>query len=138
MKRLSGGAKISSHANFQGLPGPLKYQRIGGGSGGTWPANQTGIAGIEFATKNTGGAQIDFGWIRLEWNPNTGVPGRITAIDWAYDTTGNPAGILAGQETAAPEPSSLLLTMLAAGSAGVLAWRKRRQAAKDAVANAPA
>ncbi len=133
LKRLASGAKISAGAgNFQGLPGPLRYERLQFPSRnhGTWPANQTGFAGIEFGTA---GGKTDFGWIRLSWNGGgAGGPVRIVD-DFAYDNTGSP--ILAGS---VPEPSTLLLTMLAAGSAGVMAWRKRRQAAKDALANATA
>jgi hypothetical protein len=62
-----------------------------------------------------------FGWIRITGGPTAGFPATI--VDWAYEDSG--AGILAGA-TAVPEPSSLALGCLAAGAAGLAAWRKRK------------
>jgi hypothetical protein len=62
-----------------------------------------------------------FGWIRITGGPTQGFPATI--VDWAYDDSG--AGILTG---VIPEPSSLALGCLAAGAAGLVAWRKRTAA----------
>jgi len=62
-----------------------------------------------------------FGWIRVTGGPTAGFPATI--VDWAYEDTG--AGILTGAGIV-PEPSSLALGCLAAGAAGVAAWRRRK------------
>lgn len=82
----------------------------------------TGFAGFKTAGGN-------FGWIRLLWNASNGFPNSITAVDWAIEDSG--AGILAGATSAAavPEPGTLSMALLAAGAAGIAAWRKRRAAA---------
>jgi hypothetical protein len=87
---------------------------------GAFASGQTGTAGFQLPTSKGGG----FGWIRLEVldRNSDGYPDEFKAIDWAYNDAGG--GINAGQTTAVPEPSALGL--LAMGSAGVLAWRRRR------------
>jgi hypothetical protein len=70
----------------------------------------------------------DLGWLKIAV-PNSahGVPVGVDILAWAYnDVAGQP--ILTGQTTV-PEPSSLALALLAAGSVGVLAFRRRRNAA---------
>lgn|ERR1035437_716822 len=62
-----------------------------------------------------------FGWIRINGGPTQGFPATI--VDWAYEDSG--AGILTGA-TAVPEPSSMALGCLAAGAAGLAAWRRRK------------
>jgi hypothetical protein len=82
--------------------------------------NHTGFAGFELPSAKGGG----YGWIRFE--QITGPDGKVDdleAIDWAYNNAGG--GINAGQGVSVPEPSALGL--LAMGSAGVLAWRRRRR-----------
>ena len=64
-----------------------------------------------------------FGWIRINGGPTLSFPATI--VDWAYDDSG--AGILTGAGIV-PEPSSLALGCLAAGAAGLVAWRKRKAA----------
>ena len=131
LKRLSHGAVISDGAGGSGAGWGGDFAKLANrklvngnlaGSGGTWPKSQAGFAGIRF---NTAHGQTDYGWMRLEWQPDGyGVPDKLTMIDWAYDDSG--ATISAGNE-GVPEPSSLTLVLLAAGSMGVLAWRKHRQ-----------
>jgi hypothetical protein len=85
----------------------------------------TGYAGFKLANG-------DLGWIRLKGTTSFGPPDvSLTALGWAYnDVAGAPitAGETAAPASPVPEPSSLALALMAAGSAGVLAWRKRRQA----------
>jgi hypothetical protein len=89
-------------------------------TGGNFLTGKTGFAGFDLPDG-------DLGWIRLEISSNgSGLPDTITAIDWAYNDVAG-ATITGGQTGAVPEPSALGL--LAMGSAGVLAWRKRRNAA---------
>lgn len=90
-----------------------------------WNPNSTGFAGFSF--NNAG--QTDYGWVRLTYSVGAnGLPDSMTAIDWAYDSTGNP--IQAGQTIAAtPEPATAGLAALALGSAGILALRRKRKTA---------
>ncbi len=75
----------------------------------------------------------DLGWIQLRVS-DTGsstYPNEVTVIDWAYnDVSGG--SIFAGQTTAVPEPSSLALGLLAAGSAGLAALRRAKVRAQGA------
>ena len=54
----------------------------------------------------------------------------MTVIDWAYNDVAD-ALINAGEGAPAvvPEPSTMTMALLAAGSVGVLAWRRRRKEA---------
>ena len=95
------------------------------------PSNVYGFAGFRTAGTGTGSTFIQrFGWIRLKWNSNSGFPNSITALDWAIEDSGAP--IIAGDTGAAstPEPGTMSMALLAAGAAGIVAWRKRRAAAK--------
>jgi len=60
-----------------------------------------------------------YGWIRITGGPASGIPATI--LDWAYEDSG--AGIQTG---VVPEPSSVALGCLAAGAAGLAAWRRRK------------
>jgi hypothetical protein len=94
----------------------LHWTSTGGKKYGNFQGGQPGFIGFELANG-------DLGWLRVEV---TADDQNVTAIDWAYnDVAGAP--INAGQTSSAvPEPSALGL--LALGSAGVLAWRRRRTA----------
>ena len=124
LKRLASGVNISAGAGVFGVGDhTLRYRRVGalGGSTqhGSWAENQSGFAGVRF----NGGTATQFGWIRLKWNSNGGgMPDSITAIDWAYNSVANQS-IFAG---AVPEPAAaaVVAAALAAGWAGVVAWRR--------------
>jgi len=65
---------------------------------------------------------VEPGWIQVQF---TGTfPGSFDITGWAYNTDGP---INAGQTSATPEPSYLPLMLLAAGAAGVLAWKRSRR-----------
>ncbi|MGI8966943.1 MAG: PEP-CTERM sorting domain-containing protein, partial [Limisphaerales bacterium] len=83
----------------------------------------TAFMGLEF--RNNANTTNFFGWLRLTGGPGVApTPGfPATVVDWAYDNTG--AGIRVG---AVPEPGTLALGCLAAGAAGMIAWRKRKKA----------
>jgi hypothetical protein len=96
----------------------------GSSSLGTWQTmtpeftGTTAFMGVEFPDASN----IElFGWIRIAGGPTAGMPATI--VDWAYEDSG--AGILTGAGLI-PEPSSLALGCLAAGAAGLSAWRKRK------------
>jgi len=141
LKRLASGAVISAGKGFSTsastLVEPFGQFGVQSNTKGTWPKSVTGFAGVEFKISG----QFHFGWVRLEWldTNNTGVggksgfPNEVKAIDWAYnDVAGAPIAAGQGIPAAAPpipEPGTLSLMLLAMGSAGVLAWRKRRQQA---------
>jgi hypothetical protein len=78
----------------------------------------TAFMGVEFFGASSNPL---FGWIRITGGPTLGFPATI--VDWAYENSG--AGILTGAGLI-PEPSSLALGCLAAGAAGLAAWRKRK------------
>jgi hypothetical protein len=94
----------------------------GSSSLGTWQtmtpefAGTTAFMGVEFPDASN---NLLFGWIRITGGPTTGIPATI--VDWAYESSG--AGIVTG---VIPEPSSVALGCLAAGAAGLAAWRRRK------------
>ena len=63
------------------------------------------------------GGTFFYGWIRVSTNSDLS---SVTVHDWAYENTG--VEIAAGE---IPEPGNLGL--LAAGAAGLMAWRRRRR-----------
>jgi hypothetical protein len=132
LKKLASGTMISTNLKgvWEGGVAPLATQTAtanGSHINHGWPAgNQTGFAAFRFTTASKG---FDFGWVRLKYTlGSNGLANAVTAVDYAYDDTG--ASILAGQTTSAtPEPSTAALALLAAGAAGVMALRRRRQTA---------
>jgi hypothetical protein len=70
-----------------------------------------------------------YGWAQLKVTPDPEFgAAEVTLMDWAYDTSG--AQIPAG-DTGTPEPSTFVLTGLAAlalGAKGLRAWRKAKLA----------
>jgi hypothetical protein len=85
----------------------------------------SGFFGFELPGSKGGG----YGWMNIDFvlNPaNPGFTGELAITDLAYNDGADPAnlGISAGDGRSVPEPSALGL--LAMGSTGVLAWRRRR------------
>ncbi len=92
---------------------------------GDFNKGRTGFAGFRFRTGSLSGMPLyHYGWIRLRWDDflvaYQDFPQIETVIDWAYNTTSN-APIHIGT---VPEPSTLVLALMAAGAAGVQAWRR--------------
>jgi hypothetical protein len=135
LARLSSGAAISGAAatgsNFFGTGFRfVDYERVFSTSRHTYGWSKTkGFGGFSFF--NSVADQKDYGWIRLQYGiGKSGLINSLTAVDWAYDDSG--AAIIAGDTglSSTPEPSTMALSLLAAGAAGVGALRKRRAAAK--------
>jgi hypothetical protein len=138
----TGNSNALNLAASQQLTGP-RFDRYGAGlrhlyviypsfvftDEGEFRTGVSGFAGLSFY----GGAFYrQFGWIRLRVDDtNTdGFIDKLTAIDWAYETVpGAPLHVGATSGGVIPEPSTAALALLAFGSAGVLAWRKRRKPA---------
>ncbi|MCU1235913.1 MAG: hypothetical protein JWP63_3880 [Candidatus Solibacter sp.] len=122
--KLASGAAISGGQIFANWGFPLLRRKNNFSFTGQFLNSATGFAGIRF---NQGGNPY-YGWIRLHATIGPGNAVTTTAIDWAYnDVTGQSIKAGEGVPSAAPEPSTISMALLAAGSAGVLAWRKRRK-----------
>jgi hypothetical protein len=96
----------------------------------TGVTSRRGFLGIEFNGKTSHGkpGPQEDGWIRVVFDgfqDQVYNPTSLTVVDWAYNTDGS---ILAGQTSSpVPEPSTAPVMLLAAGAAGVLAWKRRRR-----------
>ncbi len=125
--RLTNGVAVASFAK----PNMLRFftsETVNGGSstGGLWFGNTMNLAAAGFvgvAINNAG--STNYGWIRIGIsNDATGAPVAFTVYDWAYETEANTpitVGLI-------PEPSPAAgLALLAAGAAGIAAWRRRKQ-----------
>ena len=126
VSRLNAGTIIDGSAALINLNDPPAGDTVGwmadsnGFSNSQWteaPTN-TGYVGVRFRI----GQNTHYGWMRLTINPQGPAgtnPRAITLHEFAYESTPN-AGIAAG----VPEPTSLGL--LALGSLGLAAHRRRR------------
>ena len=87
-------------------------------SGGQWPTDP----GIAYAAMKLNNG--DPGWLEIQvfTNFSNGLPAGTEIMAYAYEESG-------GSPSTVPEPSSLALALLASGSVGVLAFRRRRKGA---------
>lgn len=131
--------KLAQHDNISTAPGKFEGPQalflatLNSGTGGAhnvhgiWTAGKSAFAGFLFKTNTTAGAKTDYGWVRLVFTESTNLaPDSIAAVDWGY-AVNMPSS--AGQNSGAPEPSTLALALLAAGAAGVAVLRRRRKSA---------
>ena len=130
LKNLASGATITGAGSFVRLKtagtinvAELRSKGTYGGNStnvGKWPEGE-GFAGFKLQNG-------DLGWLKLSWTGVAGYPDTITLYGWAVQTDGG--SIQAGDTgvgSTAPEPGTFALALLAAGAAGVLAWRRRKQ-----------
>jgi MYXO-CTERM domain-containing protein len=131
VKDLSSGSKVSAGAGFFKPEGSnlmaTQHSHFGSRGGAGLKPNVEGFAGFSFL--NTVTSQKDFGWVRLIYEEGqNGAANEVTAVDWAYDDSGN--SITAGAGAGTPEPSTDALALLAAGALGIAALRRRRKTAE--------
>jgi hypothetical protein len=121
-KKLASGAIISAgQAFFGGAGGPDLRRKNNANLYGQFLNSSIGFVGIKFKVSGSD----HFGWIRVHANIGPSNAVTTTVLDWAYNDVAG-ASITAG-EGIAPEPSTMSMGILAAGAAGVLAWRRRRK-----------
>jgi hypothetical protein len=127
---------MSSTYSFYGNTGIL--QKVFGDPSttaqkGPWPTDgSSAYLGVEFDGPD---ALLHYGWVQVSacvpdnsgsTNPCNDPNALLTVDSYAYQSTAN-TDILAGQTADTPEPSSFALFAL--GAAGLLAFRRRKQAA---------
>lgn len=114
------GANIGASAVFH-TSALLQINRVGNNVG-NFNSALGQFAGLQILD----GPNTYYGWVQLQVT-NNGNPTSINAVNWAYnDVSGE--SIAAGEGAGVPEPGTAALSLLAFGSAGVLAWRRRRNA----------
>ncbi|HEV2446443.1 MAG TPA: PEP-CTERM sorting domain-containing protein [Candidatus Sulfopaludibacter sp.] len=135
VKRLASGQVVSHIGNT--TSGAFALGAAGHAPAGDWAGgNVAGFAAVNFfafSTHSPGGSYIphyDYGWlhIRVQDLNNDGIPDALTLIDFAYDNSGQPLAMGSVVGTV-PEPATAGMMLLAAGAAGVAAWKRRRKAA---------
>jgi hypothetical protein len=91
-------------------------------SPGAWTGVTGGYMGVRFYAELLG--RDVYGWVRFNVSSGSGFPAQL--VDWAYEDSGG--AILAGAGEPVPEPAQMALAAaaLAAGFAGLRAWRKRQ------------
>ena len=110
---LNAGALVSAGKSWG-----ASQTLLSSGGRGNWAAGQTGYVGVEFVR----GGTTYYGWVNITVNSYK----SVTLNQWGYED--NASSIAAGETSdgtsPTPLPNSLLL--LAAGCAGLAAYRKLR------------
>ncbi len=129
-RNFAAGSHISSAAGVLAASGARIARAVFPSSSvGRFLPGAPGYLGF---TLDQGAGNVHYGWLKLEFSldPQTS-RGVLEALAYGYETTAG-ARIDAGDRgstTATPEPGTMALGILAAGAAGVVALRRRRQAA---------
>jgi hypothetical protein len=142
---LAPGVLISSSSPFLagGSVATLAYKTTGAGGkvyAGDFAGAGDRFLGLEFQIPSPGASGEHYAWARVNVQADPGL--WTTIVDWAYESTPG-TGIVTGAgiapestpgtvTQAVPEPSTMALGLLAAGSLGVstLAKSRRRAAGK--------
>jgi hypothetical protein len=119
---LVAGTPINSSSTY-GLSDP-SYDLTTSASSGGWRGAQDEYMGVTF----TEGGSTYYGWIELSVATNI----DATILGWAYQNTPG-VGILAGDTgvQSVPEPSTMVMAATALGAFTLVAYRRRRAAAKS-------
>jgi hypothetical protein len=117
------GSRLATRGQWQGY-------NVTGFAGALFLAGSYQIHGTHSGHPTTTTVPLyDVGWlkIRIQDLNSDGIPDSIQLLQYAYNDA--PFwGIRAGQ-TQTPEPATASMLLLAAGAAGVSAWKRRRKAA---------
>ena len=87
---------------------------------GAWTLNARNYVGYRFVGADT---FTHYGWLSMDVGATMGVR---TIMQVSYNSVANAAITI---PAAVPEPSTVVMGLLAAGATGVIAWRRRKQAA---------
>jgi len=87
---------------------------------GAWTLNARNYVGYRFVGADT---FTHYGWLSMDVGATMGVR-KIMQV--SYNSVANAAITI---PAAVPEPSTVVMGLLAAGATGVIAWRRRKQAA---------
>jgi hypothetical protein len=104
-----------------------------GSASGNFASGKPAFAGLSFMTV---GKNTDYAWIELEFTDKAGFPYFLDALAFGVDSDPGqlPGSFAAGQTgpSAAPEPGTMSLAILASGAVGVTALRRRRKQSASA------
>lgn len=121
--RLSAGATVSG---VTAAPNTALIGVAGANwAGGTMDFADAGFLGVAIRVANGTQTNLHYGWIRVGIETNAqGDPTAMTLYDWAWETDPD-TEIFIGL---IPEPTPTTgLALLAAGAAGLAAWRRRKR-----------
>ncbi len=111
------GTVVGASATFTGFAQSVTF----GAGSGLWALNASNYLGFSF---NAADGFKRYGWLRIDVGAD---PTIRTIMEVGYNNTPGQS-ILVGQ-TVVPEPSTVVMGMLATGATGVLAWRRRKRQA---------
>ncbi len=111
------GMVVGSTQTFTGFAQPVAF----GAGTGQWVLNASNYLGFRF---NGGDGFQRYGWLRIDIGASATTR---TIMEVGYNNTPGES-ILVGQ-TVVPEPSTVVMGLLAGGAAGVIAWRRKKASA---------